>query len=156
MPCYNYAKYITETLDSLKQSTCNNWKCIIINDGSTDNSEEVVLSQINGDSRFIYVRQENRGLSAVRNLGMSMSNTKYVMCLDPDDKISPTYLENGIKYLDEHDDCVLYYGKAKMFYDDGTEDYWDLPEYNYVKLLKKNQVKYYKIIMSLTRYIIYG
>jgi glycosyltransferase involved in cell wall biosynthesis len=138
MPCYNYAKYITETLDSLKKSTYDNWKCIIINDGSTDNSEEVILSQINGDSRFIYVKQENRGLSAVRNLGMSMSNTKYVMCLDPDDKISPTYLENGIKYLDEHDDCVLYYGKAKMFYDDGTEDYWDLPEYNYVKLLKKN------------------
>ena len=138
MPCYNYGKYIIEALDSLKKSTCNNWKCIIINDGSTDNSEEVILSQIKDDGRFTYVKQENKGVSAVRNLGMKMANTKYIMFLDADDKISPTYLENGIKYLDEHNECSLYYGKAKMFYDDGIEKNWDLPEYNYVKLLKNN------------------
>lgn len=140
MPCYNYGHYIKEALDSLRASTFRNWSCIIVNDGSTDNSEEVILKEIGNDKRFTYVKQRNKGLSATRNLAMRMATTKYVMCFDPDDKISPTYIENGIKYLDGHDDCVLYYGKAKMFYDDGVEKNWNLPEYDYKKLLKSNQI----------------
>lgn len=140
MPCYNYAHYITETIDSLKSSTYNRWKCIIINDGSTDNSEEVILGQINNDKRFTYVRQPNKGLSYVRNIGIRMANTKYIMCLDPDDKISSTYIENGIKYLDEHDDCTLYYGRAKMFWDDGTEKEWNLDNFDYKLLIRCNHI----------------
>ena len=140
MPCYNYAHYIVETIDSLKSSTYNRWKCIIINDGSTDNSEEVILGQINNDKRFIYVRQPNKGLSYVRNIGIRMANTKYIMCLDPDDKISRTYIEKGIKYLDEHDDCTLYYGRAKMFWDDGTEKDWNLNNFDYKVLIRYNHI----------------
>lgn len=140
MPCYNYAHYITETIDSLKSSTYDRWQCIIINDGSTDNSEEIILNEISNDKRFTYVRQSNKGVSYVRNIGIRMANTKYIMCLDPDDKISSTYIENGIKYLDEHDDCTLYYGRAKMFWDDGTEKEWNLDNFDYKVLIRYNHI----------------
>ena len=140
IPCFNYSKYIGETIDSLKQSTYKNWNCIIVNDGSTDNSEETILNIINGDDRFTYIKQPNKGLSATRNVGIRASNSEYILCLDPDDKISPTYIENGIKYLDENKDCTLYYGKAKMFYDDGTEKDWNLPPFDYKKLIFNNHI----------------
>ncbi len=138
MPCYNYGHYIKDAIDSLKDSTYKKWNCIIVNDGSTDNSEDIILSLIKDDKRFTYIKQPNKGLSRTRNVGIRASNTKYILCLDPDDKISPTYIENGIKYLDKHDDCTLYYGKAKMFYDDGNEHDWNLPKYNYKQLVYCN------------------
>ena len=140
IPCYNYSNYITEAVESLKKSTYNKWQCVIINDGSTDNSEDVILKLIKGDDRFIYIKQRNKGLSAARNIGIRAVDTEYIMCLDPDDKISPTYIENGVKYLSEHEDCTLYYGKAKMFWDDGTEKDWNLPDYDYKLLLLSNHI----------------
>ena len=138
MPCYNYAHYIKETIDSLKNSTYKKWNCIIVNDGSTDDSENVIFNLIKDDKRFVYIKQPNKGLSGARNIGIRAANTKYILCLDPDDKISPTYIENGIKYLNEHEDVTLYYGKAKMFYDDGTEEDWNLPKYSYEQLIYSN------------------
>ena len=138
MPCYNYAHYIKETIDSLKNSTYEKWNCIIVNDGSTDNSEEVIFKLIDGDNRFTYIKQPNKGVSAARNIGIRAANTKYILCLDPDDKISPTYIENAIKYLNEHEDVTLYYGKAKMFYDNGNEEDWNLPKYSYEQLIYSN------------------
>lgn len=138
MPCYNYAHYIGETINSLKNSTYKNWNCIIVNDGSTDDSENVIFNLIKDDKRFVYIKQPNKGLSGARNIGIRASNTKYILCLDPDDKISPTYIENGIKHLNTHEEDILYYGKAKLFYDDGTEKDWKLPKYSYGQLIYSN------------------
>ena len=135
---YNQAEYIKETIDSVKGSTYKDFICVIVNDGSTDNSEEIILNEISGDSRFRYFKNDNHGLAYSRNFGIRQTDTKYILCLDSDDKISPTYIENGVKYLDEHDDVMLYYGNARLFYDDGNEKEWELDEFSYNKLLQHN------------------
>lgn len=140
MTCYNYSNYITEAIDSVIKSTYKNWRCIIVNDGSIDDSEKVILDKIGKDDRFTYIRQTNKGLAYSRNQGIRASESEYILNLDADDKISDTYLENGIKYLDRNRDCSIYYGKAKLFYDDGYEEEWKLPKFDYKLLLVSNHV----------------
>ena len=135
VPCFNQNKYIKETLNSLKASTYNDWECVIVNDGSTDNSEDIIFSCIENDNRFKYIKQKNKGVGSARNLGISKSNGRYILCLDSDDKISNTYIERGIEYLDSNPICSIYYGNAKMFYDDGSQNTWNLPLFNYKTLL---------------------
>ena len=140
IPLYNQEKYVEETIKSLKESTYKDFVCIVVNDGSTDNSEEKALKAIDGDERFKYFKNENHGQSYTRNFGISKTNSKYILPLDSDDKISPTYIENGVKYLNGDLDTSLYYGKAKMFNDDGNEKDWSLPKFSYSLLLRSNLI----------------
>ena len=69
VPIYNSASYLPRCLDSILKQTYTNWECILINDGSTDNSSEIAQNYVARDSRFSLYSQENRSLSAARNLG---------------------------------------------------------------------------------------
>lgn len=140
MPCYNYAHYIAEAIGSLKSQSYKDFVCLIVNDGSTDNSEEVIMREISGDGRFVYVRTENGGLSRARNFGMSQTDSKYVLFFDPDDKLSPSYIENAVRFLERHPDFDVYYGNAEFFFDDGTSIPWNLPPYSYGNLLNGNMI----------------
>lgn len=62
VPCYNQAKYLSEALQSVLDKTYENWECIIVNDGSPDNTEEVAKQWVEKDSRFKYFYKENGGL----------------------------------------------------------------------------------------------
>ena len=93
IPVYNIESYIGECIDSVKNQTLkSNWECLIFNDGSTDNSLTVVMSLIKNDSRFKLINQKNMGLSAVKNLGISMSKGDYLVFIDGDDLINDNYL----------------------------------------------------------------
>ena len=140
IPCYNSEAYIEETIDSLKKQTFTDWKCVIVNDGSTDNSEEVINRCLSGDSRFSYIKQENHGLPYTRNVGIRSLNSKYIFCLDSDDIIDERYFELGVEFLDNNPDYSVFYGKAKFLYEDGTTKDWNLPEYNYLRLLRGNMI----------------
>ena len=155
IPCYNQGKYVKETIESVKKSTYEDFYCVIVNDGSTDNSEEEILSAISGDCRFRYFKTENNGVGHARNIGISKSDSKYILCLDSDDKVSPTYIENGVKFLDKYDEFVLYYGRCNFFYDDGKEIEWDMRPYSYKALLKCNII-YCSHIFRRTAYNISG
>ena len=135
IPCYNYAHYIKEAIESLRSSTYKDFCCIIVNDGSSDNSEEVIKECVGDDDRFHYFHIENHGLAYVRNFGIGKTKSKYVLSLDPDDKISPTYIVNAISFLNKNDDFSIYYGKANMFFDNGSEVQWNLPKFEYKNLL---------------------
>lgn len=137
IPCYNSENYIEETIDSLKKQTFTDWKCVIVNDGSTDNSEDVILKCIDGDKRFSYMKQENQGVPP-RNVGIRSLNSKYIFCLDSDDIIDEKYFELGVKFLDGHPDYSIFYGKAKFLYEDNVTKDWKLPEYSYQRLLRGN------------------
>ena len=73
VPCYNYARFVPETIRSLQAQNFQNWECIVVNDGSKDNSEEVVKKLAEEEPRIKYVYQENKGLSAARNTGLSLA-----------------------------------------------------------------------------------
>lgn len=114
-PCYNQGKYLAETIDSVLAQTYMNWEMIIVDDGSSDNSKEVANSYVKRDKRIIYIYQDNAGPSAARNKGVKMTSGKYLFFLDSDNKLAPQYFEIGIKYMEEHKKCTVFYTNINYF-----------------------------------------
>lgn len=85
VPSYNYGHFISETLDSVLKQTHKNWECIIIDDGSTDNTREIVQKYVKRDCRFKYIYQKNKGLAGARNTGILNASGEYIQLLDADD-----------------------------------------------------------------------
>ncbi|MDO7172726.1 glycosyltransferase family 2 protein [Mariniflexile sp. AS56] len=99
IPCFNQGPYLDETLQSVLNQTYPNWECIIINDGSTDNTEVIAKEWINQDQRFVYVYKVNGGLSSARNSGLNVATGHYIQLLDADDLIKPTKFELQLQDL---------------------------------------------------------
>lgn len=116
-PCYNGEKYLRETLDCLQKQTIDDWECIIVNDGSTDGSLEIMKEYAAKDPRYKYIDKQNEGPAVARNVGIAASCGKYILPLDADDLIAPSYTEKAIAYLEEHDDCKLVYCRCELFGD---------------------------------------
>lgn len=136
VPCYNQAKYLPEALDSVLAQTYPNWECIIVNDGSPDNTEEVARLYCEKDQRFNYVSQNNKGLSSARNNGIVNSKGELILPLDADDIILPTYLGKSVEHFLRFPETKLVYCKAEKF---GKENcYWDLPSFNYEQFIWNN------------------
>lgn len=87
VPCYNQAEYLDECLLSVFNQTDKNWECIIVNDGSIDQTEETAKRWLEKDSRFKYIYKENGGLSSARNAGLESASGNYIYFLDSDDLI---------------------------------------------------------------------
>lgn len=102
IPTYNQSGYINRTLCSVKAQTMADWECIIVNDGSLDNTEQVVKNFIKDDGRFRYICQENKGPSAARNAGIAACSGGYISFLDSDDLWEASTLETMSVYLDSH------------------------------------------------------
>ena len=138
IPCYNQAKYLSECLDSVLGQTYNDWECIIVNDGSLDNTKEVAKVYCNKDNRFKYFYQENQGLAATRNRGIKESKGEFILPLDSDDIIHSTYIEKALSHFNDHPTTKLVYCKARKF--GAEEGYWDLPAYKYENMLWNNLI----------------
>lgn len=112
IPVYNGENFITETLASVKMQTYTDFECLIIDDGSTDNTAAIVKEWIKDDKRFLYLYQQNKGLSGARNTGLDHAKGNLIQFLDADDVILPTKLE---KQINAHfanttkDDLILSY-----------------------------------------------
>ena len=98
VPVYNTAATIVETLESLFAQTYENFEVIVVDDGSTDHSMELV--QQFDDLRCIIVRQENRGLNGARNAGIRNAKAPYIAFLDADDLWRPQMLEKHVEHLE--------------------------------------------------------
>lgn len=138
IPCFNQAQFIVETLKSVGNQTFEGFECIVINDGSTDNTEKITKEWIKTDGRFKYVFQDNGGLSNARNKGISLSKGKFILPLDSDDKISSNYLEECFKILSSNEDVKVVYGEAYFF--GRVNKKWNLDKYNFDDLLYKNMI----------------
>lgn len=136
IPCYKQAQFLIETLESVLSQTYPHWECIIVNDGSPDNTEEIAQRYCELDNRFIYLAKTNSGLADTRNFGIKHSQGEYILPLDSDDKIGATYLEKAIKYFDLHPNTKLVYCEAELFGERSGK--WNLPKYDYDSLLKEN------------------
>lgn len=133
IPLYNAEKYIGEAIDSVLNQKYENWECIIVNDGSTDNSEKIVLEKIKGNNKFKYLTEENGGHGKARNYAASVATGKYLFFLDADNILLDDYLLDGVNFLDNNNDYALSYGLTIMFWDDGTEKLWLLRKFNGMK-----------------------
>ena len=99
IPTYNRAHLIGETLDSVLAQTYENWECIVVDDGSTDNTDELMADYMAKDKRFRYYhRPEDRlpGGNAARNYGFELSKGAYIQWFDSDDIMLPEFLEKKV------------------------------------------------------------
>lgn len=117
--CYNQGKYLKEALDSVIRQTYKDWECIVIDDGSTDQTGKVAQSIVTVDKRIKYIYQENQGVCVARNNAIKVSTGKYILCLDADDFISTTYIELAVNELEFNPKVALvtthyqYFGKSR-------------------------------------------
>lgn len=92
-PTYNRAHYLKEMIESVQAQTFQNYEHIIVDDGSSDNTEELVQGFSASDARITYIKQENKGRSIARNVGITSSKGQYICFLDSDDFWRPKHLE---------------------------------------------------------------
>jgi glycosyltransferase involved in cell wall biosynthesis len=111
MPTYNQAAFIRRAIESLLLQTVTNWELIIVNDGSTDDTEKIVKTYI-GDERIRYVTIErNKGLGYALNVGLDHSTAELIAYLPSDDIYFDDHLQSLIEVIAENDECILSYGR---------------------------------------------
>jgi glycosyltransferase involved in cell wall biosynthesis len=136
IPCYNQAEYVIECLESIKAQIYPHWECIIMDDGSADQTKYLVQNYIKNDSRFTYNYQSNTGVSGARNNAVKLSTGKYILPIDGDDKIGNTYIEKAVAHLENNLQTAVVYCKAALF--GNSSGNWPLPTYSFELLLKEN------------------
>jgi len=115
VPTHNYGTFISETLKSLQRQTVADWECLVVDDGSTDDTAEVVARFAEREPRLRYVWQENQRQAVAKNTGLAGARGKYVQFLDADDLIESHKLERQIAYLEEHPEVDIVYGGVRYF-----------------------------------------
>ena len=138
IPCFNHADFLKETIESVQKSTYPHFEVIIVNDGSTDQSEDISKEMCNEYDNVKYLYQANQGPSAARNNGIKLSKGKYILPLDADDLISNDYIINAVRTLDNNDDVKLVYCLAEFFGEKVGK--WNLPEFSRKYLARENMI----------------
>lgn len=112
MPVYNAVNFIQIAIESVIAQSYSNWELIIINDGSTDSTIEITLSFL--DKRIKYFEQENKGVSAARNVGLEKMKGEYFCFLDADDALPPNSLEVRIRKFFENQEITFIDGRVSV------------------------------------------
>jgi len=114
IPCYNQGLYLDDAVDSVLSQTFRDFEIIIVNDGSTDEATNLLLSNFRKPmSRVIHT--PNQGLAMARNRGIGEATGEYILPLDADDTIAPTYLERAVRAMETGPDLGIVYCKAETF-----------------------------------------
>jgi len=117
-PSFNAAKFIAETIQSVRNQTFENWEMIIVDDASTDNTEEVVKAVSEGDPRIVFERlSNNSGTAVARNRGLELSRGRFIAFLDSDDLWDPNKLELQLAFIEARK-APLVYAKYRVITDD--------------------------------------
>lgn len=125
VPIYNAQQYLKQCLNSIKGQTYNNIEVLMVNDGSSDDSEKICRGYMKKDCRFILLNQENGGVSSARNKGIKNAKGKYILFVDSDDYIESGMVNQLLNAVQEDEDLIV----SGIFYD------------NPYKLLKKNRTR---------------
>ena len=139
IPCYNQEKYLAETVKSALNSTYADLEIIIVNDGSTDNSKEIAEDLSEKHRNVTLLNQPNSGVATARNAGIEYANGKYILPLDGDDLITPSYLSDSIRILEEKPDVKVVYCEAVKF-DEKGERFWGLKPFSLTSLARDNMI----------------
>ncbi len=131
VPIYNVEKYLRQCLDSIIAQTYQNFECLLINDGSPDNSADICKEYVDKDARFHYFEKANGGLASARNLGIKQSKGQFITFIDSDDWIELDYLEVLYSKIKEYntDFVISSYNKFDMDEDCFYFHIWDQDYY---------------------------
>lgn len=140
-PTYNHSKYIGACIESALKQTFTNWEMIVVNDGSTDNTSEIVKQYADNDQRITLIDQKNIGIFRLKesyNRALEISRGKYITILEGDDLWEPEKLERQVDVFERNPSVVFCWGKAEAVTSDLSEvlmvspasDVSNLPYYN--------------------------
>ncbi len=119
-PAYNVAKYIGEAVDSVLRQTFRDFEYLVIDDGSEDNSVDIIKAHSGDDPRFRLVAGEHRGLSAARNAGIREARGEYIAFLDGDDRWHPKFLERQLQLIQSLPDVGGVFCRSRLVLENGT------------------------------------
>jgi glycosyltransferase involved in cell wall biosynthesis/Tfp pilus assembly protein PilF len=143
IPCYNYARYLRAAVESVIGQTYENTEIIIVNDGSTDNSAQVAeeLIAAHPDRSIRLINQPNAGQPAIsRNRGITEARGEYLLCLDADDLIAPTMIEECLEVLESDPGVAIAYTDRLDF--DGVDQVVYAGVYDFPRLRYANHLSY--------------
>ena len=129
IPSFNREHYIAETLQSLINQTYKDWECIVVDDGSTDNTETVIKKYIDSDPRFHFYKRPStmlKGANSCRNFGFSKSKGEFIKFLDSDDVLTPDCLEKQVAILKFNQNIIVCFSYGRYFNDSTKklEEFW--------------------------------
>ncbi len=132
MPAYNAEKYIKEAIDSVLNQTFKNFELIIVDDGSTDNTESIIKSY--NDNRIVYIKKKHSGISETLNLGIKRASGVYIARMDTDDMMYKNRLERQVAFMQNNPQydmvgCGFEWGNGKP-----EKEYWQWPDNAEVKM----------------------
>ena len=110
IPVYNTQKYIKKCLDSVINQTYRNIEIICINDGSTDDSINILKEYKENEPRIILIDKKNEGVSTARNVGLDIATGSYIMFVDSDDYVEPQFVEKPLKKITETNTDICVFG----------------------------------------------
>jgi glycosyltransferase involved in cell wall biosynthesis len=135
MPCYNQGKFIDDAIQSVLDSSYPNIEIIVINDGSTDKYTNEILKNNKWANTVIYTI-ENKGVSNARNFGINVSNGKYILPIDADDKISSDYIDQAVNVLENNQDVKVVTCNVELF--GSKKGRYILPDFSLEMLMGQN------------------
>lgn len=138
IPCYNSENTLEVTLDSVIKQEFQEWEAIIVNDGSPDNLEFIALEYVKRDSRFKYFKKENEGLGFTRNFGIKKAQGTYILPLDSDNLVRPTFAMNAIPLFKDDQSIGVVYGNA--MYIGERKGLWEVGDFDAYKMLENNYI----------------
>lgn len=161
VPVYKVEKYLNRCLDSIIAQTFTDWECILIDDGSPDNSGKICDEYAKKDVRFVVIHQENAGVSAARNAGLDIAKSEYITFVDSDDWVEINFLEEQYNDIisDDYDVCICgfvgnkkkryqilncFEAKIRLFEVEGTGGY------SVLRLIKKEIIKNVRFNTSIS------
>ncbi len=129
IPCYKQAHYLAEAVRSVVDQTFDDWECIVVDDGSPDDTAAVAtaLIEANPGRPIRLLRQQNQGLSGARNAGIRAARGRYILPLDADDRLAPTMLAKTAAVLEGDPGCSIVYTHIQVF---GVEQgVWEMKDF---------------------------
>jgi glycosyltransferase involved in cell wall biosynthesis len=136
LPVYNLGRYLDEAVESVLAQTLDDVEVLVVDDGSSDAFTRELLAGYERPKTRV-LAQENRGVSAARNYGIRHAQSRYIVCLDADDKIRPSYLEKAVALLDADEVIGFVTSDIRVF--GGDEDIWRAGPCRFPEMLFRNR-----------------
>jgi glycosyltransferase involved in cell wall biosynthesis/Tfp pilus assembly protein PilF len=142
MPCYNQARFLPEAIESLVNQTYKNWECIIVNDGSNDNTAEVAKQLIEkySDRDIRFIDKPHTGVSDTRNVGIKAATSEWILPLDSDDMFEQTFMQRAVDIIQQEEKVDIVFANLQEF--GAANGKWIPAKYSRLQVMLEDTMPY--------------